>query len=310
PLTLAIVSSLLVKVHDESFILPQVNITELVNVVAQDKKSRIDLIQDQYTLKLRGKLLPLVNLGRLLDLDGYQLDLFSQDRGLQIVIIEVDGLRLGLMVDEVIGIEEIVVKPIPQYLNTVKIYSGTTILGNGEVALILDLSEISKSESKYGQFDDDLLEQERLQKEEEIHKNSISNSYLIFDNGSEENFSIPVSYIKRIDQFEAHKIQRVGSKSYMEVQGKALPLLNLENYMEIQAPNQLDPQKAKVLILDHEERFSCLLIHNIIDSKSINLDLDTSNLHSDLVEGSMLINQKLILFLDIPHLMNLSNGGQ
>ncbi|PCJ18031.1 MAG: hypothetical protein COB02_11935 [Candidatus Cloacimonadota bacterium] len=305
PLTLAIVSSLLVEVDKQSFILPQVNITELVNIIASEKTNRIDVIQDRNILKIREKLLPLLFLGELLGLKDYKYDLFNENKSLQIVIIEIDGLRLGLIVDLVIGIEEIVVKPIPQYLSSVNIYSGTTILGNGEVALILDLSEIAKNESDQSQFENNEIEETT----KDSLSDDISDSYLIFDNGSEENFSIPVSFIQRIDQYEEDKIQRVGSKNFIEVQGRALPLISLESFLDIQAPQTLDDENAKILIIDHEENHCCLLIHNIIDSLSINLDLNTSNIQTELIQGSMLIDNKLTLFLDIPKCINVSKVG-
>lgn len=304
PLTLAIVSSLLVETNKQSFILPQVNITELVNIIAAEKSNRIEVIQNKLILKIRDTLLPLLTLGELLGLPGYEYDIFNDNNSLQIVIIEVDGIKLGLIVDLVVGIEEIVVKPIPRYLASVDIYSGTTILGNGEVALILDLSVIAKSQAGHNQTQAISIEENEVS----VDSANISSSYLIFDNGSEENFSIPVSYIKRIDQYEASRVQKVGLKSFLEVQGKALPLINLETYISIQNPSSLDHQKAKVLIIDHENHYCCLLIHNIVDSKSINTSLDASNIQSDLIDGSMLINEKLTLFLNIPQLMNQSSG--
>lgn len=304
PLTLAIVSSLLVEVDQQSFILPQVNISELVNIIATEKKNRVEVIQNKNILKIRETLLPLITLGELLELKDYSYDLFDENKSLQIVIIEVDGISLGLVVDLVVGIEEIVVKPIPQYLVGIDIYSGATILGNGEVALILDLSVIAKSQAGENQAQTISSDSKELQ----IDLTSIANSYLIFDNGSEENFSIPVSYIKRIDQYEENKIQKVGPKNFLEVQGKALPLIHLESFLEIQNPSPLDSQKAKVLIIDHESHFFCLLIHNIVDSKSMDTDLDSSNVSSKILEGSMLLNDKLTLFLNIPELINASDG--
>jgi two-component system chemotaxis sensor kinase CheA len=136
PLTLAIIKALLVKCDQEIFAIPVVNIIETLDVLPGEKK----LIQQQETIVLRGDVIPLYPLQELLDLPIPAPNALT---GLEtVLVVEVGESRVGLRVDEVMGQQEIAIKSLDRILKGIRGFSGATILGNGKIALILDVNSL------------------------------------------------------------------------------------------------------------------------------------------------------------------------
>lgn len=133
PLTLAIFQTLMVMISNEKYALPLGNIQTVENVASTDIKT----IQGKEVLNLRGKVIPIIRLGDILDCPK------SEEKDSILVVVVKKGERLaGMVVDELMGQQEIVIKSIGKYIKNHKIISGATILGNGEVALILDVNSL------------------------------------------------------------------------------------------------------------------------------------------------------------------------
>ncbi|HSH36716.1 chemotaxis protein CheA, partial [Schnuerera sp.] len=133
PLTLAIIQALLIKLEDEIYAIPLSSVTEITSV----NKDSIRNIQGQDIMLYRGKTIPMVKLHRLMELEFDDLD----DEYL-VVVIRKGEKQAALLVDNLIGQQEIVIKPLGKYLSNIKYLSGATILGNGNVSLILDINTI------------------------------------------------------------------------------------------------------------------------------------------------------------------------
>lgn len=136
PLTLAIIPALIVTSGGERFAIPQVNLLELVRLKAEDARSGIERIQDKCLYRLRGKLLQLVFLNKELALSA-NVDALPEK--LTIVVLQSDERAFGLVVDDVNDTGEIVVKPMGKQLKGLSAFAGATIMGDGRVALILDV---------------------------------------------------------------------------------------------------------------------------------------------------------------------------
>src|SRR5208337_4317285 len=141
PLTLAIIPALIVRSLNQSFALPQGALSELVHIPPGQARSSIEWIENAPLYRLRGKLLPLVFLDRLL-MPGAEHKI-ATERDNFIAVLDADGRRFGLVVDGLADPEEIVVKPLSAVLKDIGIFSGATVLGNAELALILDPSAIA-----------------------------------------------------------------------------------------------------------------------------------------------------------------------
>lgn len=129
PLTLAIIQALMVEVHDEKYAIALGSIQTIEDVPV----SEIKYVQAKEVINLRGTVIPLIRLEQILDMEPTE-----EKESLTVVIVKKGEKFAGLVVDNLMGQQEIVIKSIGKYINNNKIISGATILGDGEVALILD----------------------------------------------------------------------------------------------------------------------------------------------------------------------------
>jgi two-component system chemotaxis sensor kinase CheA len=139
PLTLAIAPALIVKVGEQRFALPQSAVVEAVGL-GSDSRHVIEKVQDALVLKLREEVVPVLDLATMLDIDSDPTS--SEDQ--LVVILRVGGGTIGVRVDAVLDVQEIVVKPLNPSLAHLKIFTGQTILGDGSVVLILDPGGIAQ----------------------------------------------------------------------------------------------------------------------------------------------------------------------
>ncbi|MBO5387456.1 MAG: chemotaxis protein CheA [Lachnospiraceae bacterium] len=133
PLTLAIIQALMVNISDEMYALPLNSVVTIEEIVPED----IKYVQTKEVINLRGTVIPLVRLNEVLDIEPIERD-ENDDEGLIVVIVKKGDRQAGLVIDKLLGQQEIVIKPLGKYIRVPKMISGATILGNGEVALIID----------------------------------------------------------------------------------------------------------------------------------------------------------------------------
>ena len=134
PLTLAIIQALMVIVGDEKYAIPLDSIQSIEDVSPADLK----LVENKEVINLRGSVTPIVRLNKVLDTESTK----SPDEDMVVVITRKGDQQMGLVIDELMGQQEIVIKPLGKYTNKCKLISGATILGDGEIALILDTNAI------------------------------------------------------------------------------------------------------------------------------------------------------------------------
>ncbi len=134
PLTLAIIQALMVVVGDEKYAISLGSIKGLEDIPTSD----IKLVQNKEVINLRGTVTPLIRLNEVLDCESKR----SKDENLIVVIVKKGDKTAGLVIDELIGQQEIVIKSLGKYIKQCKFISGATILGDGEVALILDANAL------------------------------------------------------------------------------------------------------------------------------------------------------------------------
>ena len=133
PLTLAIIQALMVEIRDEKYAIALGSIANIESIPVNE----IKYVQAQEVIHLRGAVIPLIRLDKVLDVEGEE-----QAENLTVVIVKKGDSLAGLVVDNLIGQQEIVIKSLGKYINNNKIISGATILGDGEVALILDVNTL------------------------------------------------------------------------------------------------------------------------------------------------------------------------
>ncbi|MGA7107716.1 MAG: chemotaxis protein CheW [Terracidiphilus sp.] len=217
PLTLAIIPALIVRSVQQSFALPQGALSELVHVAPEQAAAMIEWIEDAPLYRLRGKLLPLVFLDRLL-MPGVAASA-SGDRDSFIAVLDADGRRFGLVVDGLADPEEIVVKPLSAALKSIGLYSGATVLGSGDLALILDPGAIAL---KAGVLMSGEEEAAHLDEEETAEVNQAAEFLLVEIAGRRA--AVPLGDVLRIEQLPVARIEYVGTHPVINFEGQLLPL--------------------------------------------------------------------------------------
>lgn len=217
PLTLAIVSALIVGAGKQKFAIPQTSVLELVRA-GKDAEHPIEQIDQTLVLRLRNQLLPLVQLDSTL-----QLNESDVEQTAFVMVIQVGESKYGLVVNEVLDTEEIVVKPLAAVLRDVDIFSGATILGDGSVVLILDPNALSL---RAGQ----MLEEEEAATET-TNTNQIGQkvAMLLFKAGHGAPKAVELSQITRLEQVEVSRIEQLDGRMALQYRGKLMPVLNLNS---------------------------------------------------------------------------------
>lgn len=294
PLTLAIIPSLIVRCGEDRFAIPQVNIRELVRLRPTEIGSRIGRVKDAEVLRLRGKLLPLVRLSDCLEVDSDRVESEGQ-QARNIIVVETGATEYGLIVDGLFDSEEIVVKPLGRHLKSSPCLAGATILGDGRVALILDIAGISsKSELRALKHDDDLTSQED---EEESALSSEEQPVLLFTNHPSEQFAVPMTLIERIERIRYDQIDSVGGNELLQYRGTSLPLLSLERL--VQAAPREEQGHLYVIVFEAAGREVGIIAANLIDIRSVSADFDTMTFDEEGICGSQVIDERTTRAVDL-----------
>lgn len=284
PLTLAIAPALIVRVGRQRFALPQHAVVEAVGL-GRDSRHIIEKVQDALVLKLRDEVVPVLDLSTIL---GIQMNGDSPEDDQLVVILRVGTDSFGIRVDEVLDVQEIVVKPLNPSLAHLKVFTGQTILGDGSVVLILDPGGIG---TRLG------IEKsaEKRESSKDVQHSSIERTRLVlFRAGDGLPKVLPLSLLARIEMVEADRIERSDGRYVMLHQGRLMPLLPTSPMQEI-------GQKAHpVLVITANNRTIGLLVDEIIDILEERLDIQLPSATDDVV-GSAEIRGEAVELIDVTY---------
>ncbi len=223
PLTLAIVSALIVEVAGERFAIPQIGVLELVRV-GGGSETRIERIKDAPILRLRDRLLPLVTLGAVLGLEPERDVVANAPEVGFVVVTQVGAHVFGIIVDHLYDTEEIVVKPVAPILRHIGMFSGNTILGDGSVIMILDPNGIARVTGVTGQGAEARLAEAQAGAG---MRSSDRTALLLFRAGDETPKAVPLGLVARLDDIPADRIETSGGKPVVQYRGQLMPLLSM-----------------------------------------------------------------------------------
>jgi two-component system chemotaxis sensor kinase CheA len=226
PLTLAIIPALIVTAKKDAYAIPQVSLLELVRLDGEAIRARIEWIHGAPVHRLRGQLLPLVWLSEALGMGGALKEGQPVDGSdaLNIVIVQAESRTFGLVVDEVHDTEEIVVKPLGTELKGIPVYAGATIMGDGRVALILDVLGIAQRSSLIAE----VRERNLLASANEAAASGAKREALLVVNvGEDSRFALPLAFVARLEEIPAGRIEHMGSRQVVQHRGRIMPLLDL-----------------------------------------------------------------------------------
>jgi two-component system chemotaxis sensor kinase CheA len=254
PLTLAIVSALIVECSGERFAIPQISVVELVRASA-NSEHRIERVHGTPVLRLRNRLLPLVNLERLLQLDTENEASKSTDAF--IVVTQVGAYTFGIMVDRVFDTEEIVVKPVAPILRHLSLFSGNTILGDGSVIMILDPNGIATATGEMTAMTDAPVAEHGAT---HASSNQEKMTLLVFRAGQGGPKAVPLSLVARLEEIDLSTVEYSNSKPMVQYRDRLMPLVPIEPSIVIKADGN-----APVLVFTDRDHSMGLLVDEIVD---------------------------------------------
>jgi two-component system chemotaxis sensor kinase CheA len=296
PLTLAIVSSLIVAAGGERFAIPQLAVRELV-LVSQKSENRIEMIKNTPVFRLREKLLPLVSLGDLLKL-GNKGNEASEFDHKYIIVTQVGGYSFGLIVDQVFDTEEIVVKPVAKILKDLTLFSGNTILGDGSVIMILDPGGIAKVTGE-----NDLSENHDAVAAGASGLTSESKtSLLLFTAGNTAPKAVPLSLISRLENIDLSSIERTDGQMLVQYRGTLMPIIPFNDAIHVGT----EGQKPLLVFADRGKSVG-IIVDTIVDIREEVIDVQVSNSKPGMV-GSAIISGKATEIIEVMHYLNSVHG--
>jgi two-component system chemotaxis sensor kinase CheA len=247
--------------------------------------TRIETIQGTPVYRLRRALLPLVDLREQLG-----LPLLDQETKF-IVVLQADGRKFGLVVDEIKDTEEIVVKPLGKQLRGIALYAGATIMGDGRVALILDANALAKQAGMVSDNSDSANGAGATTADVE------RSALLVLGLSDGRRVALPLSAVNRLEQFALHRIERVGRHEVVQYRGAILPLVRLDQALQsLGAPSDADP--VQVVVCQHQDRqvgFVVAQIHDIVEGTlDVRTHLDTGG-H----QGSAVVGEHVTELVDV-----------
>nr|WP_319494698.1 chemotaxis protein CheW [uncultured Desulfobacter sp.] len=348
PLTLAIIPSQITSVGNERYAVPQVNLNELLRIPASQIKEKIEKVGDADVVRLRGELLPLLNLADML---GIQRTFVDPDTGeeqddrrtslsdrrskvhmpeggadgehkikkgiqrtendrryhaasaINIAVVSAGAFKYGLVVDQLHDSEEIVVKPVGRHLKKCTAYAGATIMGDGKVALILDISNLAQMAELSAIAE--ASQNAAKAAEEEAAARADKVALLTFKNSETEHFAAPLSIVERIERIKTSAIEQVGDRKVVQYRGGSLPLYELSQVANVEQLPERDQQE--VIVFKVKDRELGLMVTPPVDAQEVVLNIDDSTLKQTAVSGSMIINNHTTLLVDIFELVKTLN---
>ncbi|WP_347058608.1 chemotaxis protein CheA [Blastococcus sp. HT6-30] len=288
PLTLAIVPALTVECASDRYAIPQISLQELVSLDAEKAANAVEEVGGAPVYRLRGELLPLVRLTDVLGLTSER-----HDGHVVIAVLRSEGRRFGLVVDRVINTEEIVVKAVGGQLKAIGLYSGATVLGDGTVALILDVQALARRALRTETTD---RQEARAGALQAVAAETDRQRLLLAAIGGGRRVAIPLDTVTRLEQVRTDAVERVGNREVVQYRGAILPMVRLDRHLG--AYGESDREVLEVIVYADHGRSVAIVVEEILDivdgEAAVRSDIDDIGLL-----GSAVLGDKVTELLDV-----------
>ncbi|MDP6567205.1 MAG: chemotaxis protein CheW [Alphaproteobacteria bacterium] len=292
PLTLAIVSALIVECCSDRFAIPQLSVVELVRA-SKESEHRIEMINETPVLRLRNRLLPLVYLGDCLNLADAENHKLTEGAEVFVVVTQVGTYTFGIVVDRVFDTEEIVVKPVAPILREISMFSGNTILGDGSVIMILDPNGIAASTNDVSVGESAGAAEERVQASAAADTTSI----LVFRAGNEQPKGVPLSLVARLEEIDVDSVEKSNGQLVVQYRGKLMPLVKMSDDYDLR-----ETGRQPILVFADGEHSMGLVVDEIVDIIEDRMDIELSSARKGYL-GSAVIDGKATDMIDVGHFL-------
>jgi two-component system, chemotaxis family, sensor kinase CheA len=316
PLTLAIIPTLIITSGGDRYAIPQVNLLELVRLEGEQAKRSIELFHGTPVYRLRERLLPLVYLNQVLQLDedpsSSQPE--SDDEVINIIVLQTADKPFGLVVDFINDTQEIVVKPLGKQLKAISCFAGATIMGDGKVALILDVQGLAQrtlvgAETK-----------EKSRMKEDSRKREPSEEpqrLLLFRGPDNRRMAIPLSLVYRLEEIPQKVIERVGNGDVVQYRNQIMPLIHLSDVFSkplngfrasslTELPPDSPPEEPILLLvvvsIDGENQIG-LVVEQILDIVEQAIDIKGASTQAGILYSAV-VQDRVTEILDVAALID------
>ena len=299
PLTLAIIPALIIKVRGERYALPQVNLLELVRLEGNQITSDIEFIDATPVYRLRGELLPLVYLSDALGLE--QPEIQEKENGsevINIVVLQAEDQQFGLIVNEVVDTEEVVVKPLSKLIKHIDVLAGATIMGDGKIALILDVVGLAR---QGGVMANSEQIQSLNQKSMRLDDGPELTILLIAKLGEDRRIGVPLSMISRLEELDAANLEHVSNTDVIQYRNRLMPLIRLDKAMGARSTNSADNELLHVIVCEKNGVMIGLVVDEILDIVN---EYITSTEGTGIVQSVAIIQDKATEIVNIQELID------
>ena len=285
PLTLAIIPALIVESTDELYAIPAVNLLELVDPGRQKTGVTIEYVSGAPVFRLRGTLLPLVALHNVLGLpDAPGLPAVPGPREVSrassvIAVLQAETRRFGLIVDRVLNTEEIVVKPLTARLRTVGVYAGATLLGDGRVSLILDVSAIARRSLTDRSLTGLSVGVDPEPDTALSPPARAAGQVLVVGMGDRRRVAIPLAAVTRLQLLRRDVVEHVGGREVFQYRRGIVPLIRLDRPLEgWVAPAGDDHEQDELLavVFTRGTRTVAIAVEEVLDIIDVDVDVDAA----------------------------------
>jgi two-component system chemotaxis sensor kinase CheA len=299
PLTLAVMPALFVRCEDERYAIPQNSIVEMVRLdLAHDSTG----LEDFYGLpvfRLRNKLAPLLLLNHQLNLSQ---KFPGKDAVVNIALLQSGGIQFGLLVDEVLNMQEVVVKPLGPLFSGSTDFAGATILGNGSVALILDVAGMANNSSLVAKIQARPLNPVQITVEATVEQIPM----LLFELPGLEFTAIPLECVDRLESFKVEKIQKNGKREVVQYGNGLMHLLRLNEYIDGASPMPIQSQEPLSVIAHYVNGLPMGLVvgkvHDIIQVPKI---MQEASSQQRGLKGCVILNGRVINVIDVQEILRM-----
>ena len=296
PLTLAIIPALIITSGGGRYAIPQVNLLELVRLDGEQAKKSVEQIQGAPVYRLRGNLLPLIYLHEELELEKK-----SEDDAVNIVVLHADDRQFGLVVEGISETEEIVVKPLGEQLKGLAAFSGATIMGDGKLALILDVMGLAQKAHVIAEHSEKTLTVAHSTQALAVDRQTL----LIFGLEEDDRMAIPLSEVARLEEFKRSDVEQSGEQDVIQYRGEIMPLIYLRKYLNLGrgVSQESDPNELmQAVVFTRNERSVGLVVRRIIDIVDENITVKRGANRTGVL-GTIVVQDRVTDLLDIENIV-------
>lgn len=301
PLTLAIIPALMITSAGQRYAIPQVNLVELVRLHSDEVGDAVEEIHGTPVYRLRGKLLPLVHLNSELG----EPDVRPAGSPVSIVVLNVDDHTFGLVVDEVNDTEEIVVKALGGHVKGIPAFAGATIMGDGRVALILDILGLARQAHVVTEQRGERSLQET--DDHEVAAQAEQSFLLVGINDGDRRLAIPLETVARLEEFDGDMVELAGSRPVIRYRGRILPLVDLSGL--VGAPGRPLRGRDRLHVVVHGEGSASvgLVVDKLVDVVEEHIEMEPQD--GPVLAGAAVMRSGVTDVIDMAQVVAVARPG-